>query len=622
MLFTIFVCSPLIYGQLGFCTGSKGEPVFFENFGSGTNFGPALAPGITSYNYIGSDPNDGFYTLFHKTFFWNSWHNSDDHTPNNQVDGTNGKALLVNASFTAGEFYKRKVNGLCVNTTFEFTAWVMNVYNPTSNICAGTGIPVNIKFEIWDATETTLLKSGDTGAINGTPSAIWTQFGLNFTTLPGQTDIVLKMKNNGVGGCGNDLAIDDIMFRSCGDFATISTSGITGNSANICDSNLPINMPLSISVSGTQPHVFQWQESIDNTSWIDIIGQTNATLNVSNLITTDYFRVKVAQDIQNLSNPYCYTISDIFSIIVYPKPPPPTSLGDKFVCDNESFPALGVTPNSGTDVSWFDAALSGNLLLKNSNTYTPTAAGTYYAESYPPNTNCISFARTAVKLSILTSPILIDQQFDLCDGAKITLDADILNATYKWSTTEIAKTIEVSKPGIYSVIVTNLAGCTATKTITIIGHTVPKIETVVTNESTVTINPFQIGDYEFSLDGVNYQQSNIFENVIGGLKTAYIKEMNQCGIAKKDFILIITPLFFTPNNDGVNDYFEVLGLSLLSNASLNIFDRFGTFVTQLNGSNPRWDGTKSEKQLAATDYWYVLKLDNGVEKRGSFTLKR
>lgn len=622
MLFAILVISPLLYGQLGFCTGSKGDPVFFENFGSGTNFGPALAPGITSYNYIGSDPNDGFYTLFYKTFFWNSWHNSADHTPDNQTDGTDGKALLVNASFTAGEFYKRKVNGLCVNTTFEFTAWVMNVYNPTSNICAGTGIPVNIKFEIWDATETTLLKSGDTGAINGTPTAIWTQFALNFTTLAGQTDIVLKMKNNGVGGCGNDLAIDDIMFRSCGDFANINTTGITGNSASICDSNLPINLPLNISVSGTQPHVFQWQKSSDNLVWTDAIAETNATLNTTNLMTTQYYRVKVAQDIQNLSNPYCYTISDVFSIIVYPKPPPPTSLGDKFVCDNESFPALSVTPNSGTEVSWFDAAINGNLLLKNSNNYTPTSAGTYYAESYPPNTNCISFARTAVKLSLLASPIVIDQQYNLCDGAKITLDADIQNATYKWSTTEITKTIDVSKPGIYSVTATNLAGCSATKTITIIGHTVPKIDTVVTNESTVTINPLQIGDYEFSLDGVNYQKSNIFENVIGGLKTAYIKEMNQCGIAKKDFILIITPLFFTPNNDGINDFFEVLGLSLLPNATLNIFDRFGEFLTQLNSSNPRWDGTKSGKQLPSEGYWYVLKLDNGIEKRGGFSLKR
>lgn len=106
-------------GQLGFCSGSKGEPVFKENFGSGTNYGPQLPAGTTNYTYVGSGfPQDGQYTLHYTTnLIPNSqnWHTSLDHTPDTEINGTNGKSLIVNASFTAGEFFKRTVTGLCVD---------------------------------------------------------------------------------------------------------------------------------------------------------------------------------------------------------------------------------------------------------------------------------------------------------------------------------------------------------------------------------------------------------------------------------------------------------------------------------------------------------------------------
>jgi len=52
------------FGQLGFCSGSKGDPIFSENFGNGTNYGPALPTGTTNYTFVIGNPNDGSYTLF------------------------------------------------------------------------------------------------------------------------------------------------------------------------------------------------------------------------------------------------------------------------------------------------------------------------------------------------------------------------------------------------------------------------------------------------------------------------------------------------------------------------------------------------------------------------------
>ena len=88
--------------QLGFCSGNSGDPIFIEDFGTGTGNNP-LPNGTTTYNYANGFPNDGFYTVANGSFgnpF--DWHEVFDHTPGD----TNGKFLMVNADFTPGEFYR------------------------------------------------------------------------------------------------------------------------------------------------------------------------------------------------------------------------------------------------------------------------------------------------------------------------------------------------------------------------------------------------------------------------------------------------------------------------------------------------------------------------------------
>lgn len=95
--------------------------------------------------------------------------------------------------------------------------------------CGGAGIPINVRFQIWDATDTSLLASGDIGQIPNRATPLWERYGLVFQTVSNQTSVILKMLNNEVGGCGNDLAIDDIVFRTCGDFIEINDSQNANN---------------------------------------------------------------------------------------------------------------------------------------------------------------------------------------------------------------------------------------------------------------------------------------------------------------------------------------------------------------------------------------------------------
>lgn len=606
------------HAQLGFCTGSKGDPVFTEDFGSGTGFGPALPAGTTSYTFIASGPDDGQYTLNSNTMMNGNWVNREDHTPGD----TNGKALIVNASFNAGEFYRRVVTGLCVNTTFEFTAWLINAYNPANNACPGTGIPINVKFQIWDQSETTLLAEGDTGNINGSTSANWTQYGLTFTTLPAQTSVVLKMINNGVGGCGNDLAIDDIMFRSCGDIASV-TSG-SDAVVEVCSNQLPISLSLDVNISGTASHVFQWQQSVDGTTWTDIIGETSLNYTTPPLTASGYFRVKVAEDIANMSNSFCYTLSESLHFLVLPQPTAPTNDGNIGACSSDTIPPLSVTPTIGTIINWYDDATAGNLLQANSLTYSTQIAGTYYAEAS--NGICESPTRTPVTLTIFPAPEFPDavpSPIEICQGQTATIDAGITGVSYNWQPgSATTQTIQVLTAGSYTVTVTSGNGCSDSQMFTVITYDEPQIQAVNTSGSTVTIITVSTGSYEYSLDNFYWQQSNVFENVAGGALTAYVRETHGCGLDDEPFLLIIPPAFFTPNGDGYHDFFTIPGIEQTVDSRVEIYDRYGKYLGMITSQSPNWDGKFNNKQLPATDYWFRGTFDDGKEIKGHFSLKR
>ena len=251
--------------QLGFCEGNSGDPIFMENFGTGTSDGPALPAGTTTYTFTTGAPDDGSYTISSTTDYFD-WINVQDHTPGD----TNGKSFIVNASFTAGEFYQRQVAGLCENTSYEFSSWLINLQS--QGACEGNAIPINVRFQIWDETDTNLLAQGDTGNISVNTNAGWEQYALVFKTEPGQTSVILKMRNNSNGGCGNDLAIDDIVFKSCGDNVTVSTTA-DETGLIVCEDQVPVSRTLTATPDFYifNTHAYQWQQSNDEQNWTDIL---------------------------------------------------------------------------------------------------------------------------------------------------------------------------------------------------------------------------------------------------------------------------------------------------------------------------------------------------------------
>ncbi|WP_405412415.1 T9SS type B sorting domain-containing protein [Maribacter sp. Asnod1-A12] len=614
-LFLISSCITSLQAQLGFCGGNSGDPIFIDDFGSGTTDGPELPAGTTTYNFTTGTPNDGDYTISSTTNYFD-WLSLQDHTSGD----SNGKLLLVNASFTAGEFYHREVSGLCENTTYEFSSWLINL-SPAGS-CEGISIPVNVRFQIWDETDTTLLSQGDTGSIPNTGSTEWEQYALVFKTEPGQTSVILKMRNNSNGGCGNDLAIDDILFRSCGDNVTITTAADEA-SLVVCEDQGSVSRTLTATPDSSvfNSHAYQWQQSTDQQTWVDIAGENSAILNTPAVTTTTYFRTKIAEDIVNVNNDLCNVVSDVFDITVLPIPAAPVSNGDVTICEGE-LGTLSVNTQNSYSINWYDAATGGNLILSDDRNLEIGTAGTYYAEANSTEIECASTTRTAVTLTVNPLPTIPDDSNAfLCENSFITLDADIENVTYQWSTGATTQMIDVTEAGEYAVIVTNTNGCLATRTITVIQINLPRIDKIVSDGPSIVVSTANSGNFEYSIDGISFQTSPIFEAVQGGFYTIYVQDSKDCGVVTEDFYHLVIQKFFTPNGDTVNDIFEPDGLEVFNSVTISIFDRYGKLIKFGNANSTSWDGTFKGERMPEDDYWYLIEADS-IQFKGHFSLKR
>jgi gliding motility-associated-like protein len=137
------------------------------------------------------------------------------------------------------------------------------------------------------------------------------------------------------------------------------------------------------------------------------------------------------------------------------------------------------------------------------------------------------------------------------------------------------------------------------------------------------------GDYEYAINGGEFQDNSVFINVPPGLNTVIINDKNGCGITNPlEFLVVGYPKFFTPNGDGINDGWNIQGIETLTNPVVFIFDRYGKLLKQL-APNSVWDGTFNGQQMPSTDYWFRFEygeIEEGLlvakTRKTHFTLKR
>lgn len=195
---------------------------------------------------------------------------------------------------------------------------------------------------------------------------------------------------------------------------------------------------------------------------------------------------------------------------------------------------------------------------------------------------------------------------------------------------------EATSPGEYEVIVnSNANGCSFSQSILVSIAPAFSIDQVNITDGFADTNGIEVlavsasgAHLEYALNEGAYQDSNIFLDVAPGTHTVWvkIKGLDVCAISKVITVLNY-PKFFTPNNDGYNDTWNIWALKEQPESKIYIFDRQGKLLKQLSPNGEGWDGTFNGQPLPSTDYWFraeFIEPNTGLQKeaKGHFSLKR
>lgn len=131
---------------------------------------------------------------------------------------------------------------------------------------------------------------------------------------------------------------------------------------------------------------------------------------------------------------------------------------------------------------------------------------------------------------------------------------------------------------------------------------------------TILLNPGPFKNYLWQ-DGSAMPTFNVTQ---AGIYWVKVTDENGCmgadTVVIKGSTCLSPPLpnTFTPNGDGINDTWELLGLQSFPECTVFIYDRWGQTVFKSTGYSKPWDGTYNGKKLPFGTYYYVIDLKNNT----------
>mgnify|MGYP002377051068 CR=1 FL=1 len=548
--------------------------------------------------------------------------------------------MLVNASFQPSAFYLDTVKGLCAGTTYEFAAWVMNVLKQTS--CTPDPTQPNLTFTI-ESTDGNVLQSYNTNTIGSIASPQWRQFGFYFTTPANATDIVLRIFNNAPGGCGNDLALDDITFRPCGPQLKSVFVGSQAETMTICEGETrSFGFECSVSTGFNNPS-FIWQYSADAITWSDIPGATSTLLvrdfNAATPPGNYYYRLSAAES-GNMGSAQCRIASNQLLVKVGANPVITLS-SNSALCQNQD---LLLTASGGSTYEWSGtnnfSASTQEIRIPNAQ---PSDAGKYYVMVTSLD-GCTSLDSISIIVNPTPTANILFADSSICEGENIQLISNG-GTSYQWTPADGLSSTNISSPiaspvstTTYNVVASNSFGCSDTSNILIRVLEAPRAnagpDLWIIEGTTVQLQATATGyalSYSWSPDIYISNVSELQPFITPLRDTIYkltVSSNAGCGTdidSMNVFVYkdVFVPTAFSPNNDGLNDTWHIPVLVAYPEFELSVFNREGRNIFQAKGVNKPWDGTYRGEPQPAGIYVYMLDLKDGSPTRkGTLMLLR
>ncbi len=285
-----------------------------------------------------------------------------------------------------------------------------------------------------------------------------------------------------------------------------------------------------------------------------------------------------------------------------------------------------------------------------SNIY-PLAIGNYVIYVRAENSNgCASF--TSISIEVYDNPMLQPVVIEDCANEDLNYIFDLtsvqdqhssdttLNYSYFTSMSDAENNINAitesettnypleSETTLIYVRAENADMCEAITTLSITVYFAPSVTALVDGTSVEILATGLNPPFQYSIDGVNYGSSNIFEGLEAGIYTVYVSSVQGC-IGQVSFEITenpdidYIPSIITPNGDGINDTWDINGIQYFPNSSVRLFDRYGKLIVDIKtGDSPTvWDARYLDEKLPSTTYWYIIELTDGRVFKGYLVVR-
>lgn len=241
--------------------------------------------------------------------------------------------------------------------------------------------------------------------------------------------------------------------------------------------------------------------------------------------------------------------------------------------------------------------------------------------------------KAEIHLSLKPTPLFTLPTKYICPDGSLTYTANIPGYTilsYVWKDpngniiSSSATVSNIKSVGIYSLTITTDNGCSYTGKLELKYYNLPVIEGININGNSCTVIATGTKTILYSIDGLTWQTSNIFNSLPKEIITFYVKyEDEECVVKREEVILLIANTI-TPNGDGHNDQWIVKNLQIFGNRMTNakIFDRYQALIYEQNTNTQiNWDGTIAGRPVPTATYWYVITLPTGKVFTGWLLVK-
>jgi gliding motility-associated-like protein len=395
-------------------------------------------------------------------------------------------------------------------------------------------------------------------------------------------------------------------------------------------------LPATPTITASGPLIFCSGGSVTLTSSADAtyLWSTGATTPNINITTAGSYTVKVTN-----ANGCQSATSAASAVTVNALPPTPTITagGPTTFCAGGN---VTLTSSAGTTYLWSTAATTASTNI--------TTAGSYTVQVSNAN-GCQSAASVATAIVVNALPVPTESNNGpVCAGSALSLTGGPAGMTiYYWrgpgeftslvQNPSVSDSATLNMTGVYTLIVTNINGCTNTATQQIIVNETPvavagpdqELKFNFETQMNAELSASETGEWSLILGSghINEIQSpttRVTELSAGENKFLWKVMKGNCEDTADVKITVhdlFVPSVITPNGDGKNDYFKISEFT--GDVELIIVNRWGNEeYTNANYLND-WDGRNNKGvELPADTYFYVLKFENGKIKKGSVLIKR